>query len=702
MRLRFILTIARKELREALRDRRTIFMMVGLPILIYPLAIIGMSRLQESQEAEQSAKASRVAVWGEINPEIAARLKERKVEVVNWGHAPASLRESFASVQPPPQPPLRLDSDERKSAPKLPDAEWARAAQQVLLNREADAILLAWHGFTGRLESGEGAVASILFDAVRPASGKARDRVSDALRLYREELLDRRESQRGLGRGFTRGIEIRAQNVSPEKRTSASLLGTLLPYALIAFSVMSGFYAAIDVTAGEKERGTMQTLLCAPLHSIEIITGKFLAVFSISIIATVVNLISLSMTFSRIKLMPGVQMSVSLESSLLAFLLLIPIALMVTAIYLAIGAFARDFKDGQNYLTPVMLGMIMPLLVTMAPGVELNAHLAFVPIVNIALLIKSVFLGEWKADLIFLVLTSSFCYASLALMFAASVFERNNLLLGGKENAASLLDFGRRAGAKPTPALSIFAFAVVLVLAFYGSLLLEKQKLPVALSTIQYGFFLLPALGLAFAKGFDLRETLSFRTMSWRALAGALLIGLSGWAVASGIFIRLLPPPPSLVKSLERVLLMKEEQAPLALLLFLVALTPALCEETLFRGLIMSGFRRLGMWPAILISGLLFGLAHSSIYRLLPTFFLGVVFGYAVWKTGSIYAGMICHALNNGLMVLLARSKPLQEQLRFADSTYLPWEYVGAGALLLAAGIWLVSNARQDSSEVTA
>lgn len=701
MRLSTVFTIARKELREALRDRRTIFMMVGLPILIYPLAILGMSKLQESQQEAQTAKTSRVAIWGEIPPEIVNRMSaDKKVEALPWHRVPQSVRQGLedGTYSTPAPPPFSLDAGVRPRPRPLPDTEWAKAAQKVLLDRDADAIVIPWPGFTQKLADGEAGAVTILFDTVRPDSGEARDRVSDALRLHREELLKQRERSGSLKTGFTKGMEIWSQNVSPEKRTSANVLGMMLPYALITFSVMSGFYAAIDMTAGEKERGTMQTLLCAPLHSIEIISGKYLAVFTIALIATVVNLASLSMTFSRVKLLPGMQLTMSPESGLLAFLLLIPIVMTVTALYLAIGAFARDFKDGQNYLTPVLMGLILPLMVTMAPGVELNAHLAFVPIVNIALLIKTVFLNEWRADMIFLVLTSSFCYASLALMFAATVFERNNLLLGGKESAGSLLDFSRRRGARPTPAVSVFVFAVCLVLAFYGTVFLERQKMPITIGVIQYGFFLLPAVGLAWAKGYDFREALSFRPIPARGLLGAVLIGLSGWTFAAGVLVRLLPPPESLVRALEKVLLMDGRDASLGLTLFLVALTPAVCEETLFRGMILGGFRRMGMWPAIILSGFLFGIAHSSIYRLLPTFFLGVVFGLAVWKTGSIYAGMICHALNNGLMVMVARYRPLSESLRAKDSVYLPWEYVGIGCVALAAGIWLVMTSRDGEA----
>jgi sodium transport system permease protein len=241
-------------------------------------------------------------------------------------------------------------------------------------------------------------------------------------------------------------------------------------------------------------------------------------------------------------------------------------------------------------------------------------------------------------------------------------------------------------------------FAVVLVIAFYGSLALAKYSIPVMLAVVQYGFFLLPALALVAAKGYDWRGTLALRRLPWRGLLGAALIGLSGWAVASGVFVRLLPPPESLVKALEKILMMDDRSVPLWQVWLLMALTPALCEETLFRGLILSGFKRLGQWPALLLSGLLFGLAHASIYRLLPTFFLGVIFGYAVWKTGSLWAGVIAHALNNGLMGLLARSRETLEQFGLTGQKYLPWEYVAAGAALLALGIWLVRSSGQRES----
>ncbi|MBI5280904.1 MAG: CPBP family intramembrane metalloprotease [Candidatus Solibacter usitatus] len=698
--------IFRKELLEALRDRRTIFMMIGLPILLYPLLMIGMSRLQEGQEAAQTARASRVAVWGELPAELEARLlKPGKMELLGWKGAPQGIRDGLKAsrLDAPPTPPFDYDADDRPAKPpKLPDADWARAAQKAVLEREADAVVILWPRFEERMKGGDKAVASILYDSVRAESRKARDRVSDQLRLYRMDLQRERERQRGLPAGFALGVEIQSNNVASEQRKSGLLVGMLLPYMLILFSAMSGFYAAIDMTAGEKERGTMQTLLCAPVEALEIIGGKFLAVWSIAMIATVVNLLSLAMTFTRLKLLPGMEVSAPPSSYLVAFLMLIPISLMVNAVFLAVGAFAKDFKDGQNFLTPILMSLLAPLTVTMTPGIELNGYLAFVPVVNIALLIKGVFLGEWAADMLFLVLLSSLCYASIALVFAAHVFERNPVLLGGKEALSSVFDFSRRPGSRPTPGVSLLVFAAVLVLAFYGSLSLARFGLPVMLAVTQYGFFLAPVVLVIYLKGYDFTDTLNLRGLSWRGAAASVLIGVSAWTVAGGLLVRLLPPPESLQKAMERLLMLDDKPAPLWEAWLLVAITPALCEESLFRGLIMSGFRRLGKWPAILATGLLFGLAHASIYRLLPTLALGVVFGYTVWKTRSIVAGMICHALNNGLMATLARSKDLIEQMGLSGQKYVPWAIIAGGAVVLAAGLWLLKREGEDQAPTTA
>lgn len=704
MRLSIVLAIVRKELTESLRDRRTIFMTVLVPLLLYPALILMMSRLQESNEEQQKARTSNVAIWGAVTPAFESQLASTKhFSLKMWQGAAPELRTALESNRfsaPTPERASR-DSDQKPVDAKPVESEWLNAARKLILDRQTDAVLLVWPGFSERLAQGGLGTVTILYDSVRPDSKRASDRLKDELNIYRESLLATREQLKALDAGFTQGIDVHTTNVAPPQRRSGMVIGMMLPFMLIIFSVSSGFYPAVDVTAGEKERGTMQTLLCAPVHAIEIIAGKFLAVLSIALIACIVNLSSLGLTFSRIKMGSGAPMSLSPVQFLIAFAMLLPVLVAIIALFLAVGAFARDFKDGQSSLTPVLMLLIVPLTITMSPSIELDPWLCFVPIINIALLMKAVFVNEWKADQLFLVLLSSFGYAALALSFAARVFERNNILLGGKETVGGVLDFSRTPGSKPTPGVSVLLFVISLVMAFYGSLSLTHQSLPMQLLIVELGFFLLPAVALVQWKGYSMRDTFSMRVPHWRALLGCLLIGLSGWAVAS-LFIRLFPPPESLTKALERLVFLDDKPAPLWEAWLFIGLLPALCEETLFRGVVLSGFRRLGAAPAILLTALLFGFAHASIYRLLPTMFLGVLFGVVVWRTKSLAAGILCHMLNNGLAATMARSGDLMHRLGLSGLKFVPWHLTALAALVLLAGLALVWSApqAQDDSPV--
>jgi len=690
MRARIVWTIYRKEIIESLRDRRTLFMMVVVPILLYPLLMIGMSKLMESQSEAQEARTSRVSIWGTVPSSLVAEIEAKKrAKVEIWGGIPGPLKAEFEAG--------RLVAPESATKETAQETPVVTAARPLILNRRYDAVLVLWPGFEKQIEAGGLGSASLLYDSVRPDSITARRRIESAVNNFRRELLKQREAQNGLQAGFTTAVRVEAQNVAPTKRKSGFALGTMLPYFLIFITVMGGFYPALDLTAGEKERGTMQTLLCAPLRSTEIIAGKFFTVWSIGLIASLVNIASISATFARIK-MPGVEVSLSPGAFLLAFALLAPVSLMVTSIFLALGAFAKDFKEGQNYMTPVMMGLTIPMMITMAPGIELNGYLAFVPVVNIALLIKSLFVGEVHPDLVFLTLLASTMYAALAFLVATRVFERENVLLGGKVDLRSLFAFRRAEVQRPTPGFAFFGFALVLVLAFYGSLMLTRFGAAAQLVSVEFGFFLLPCLAFLALGRFPVRETLGLRMPPWRGLLASILLGAAAWTVASGVLVRLLPPPESLVRALEQILLLDHKPVPLWVLWLAIGVMPGVCEELFFRGFVMSGFRAWGKWPAILLAAFLFALAHASIYRLLPTLWLGIVFGYAVWKTRSVVCGVVAHALNNALMVTIARTPSLAEASGAKGAAALGWNLTVAGLAITAVALLLLRSIKEEDT----
>lgn len=700
MRLGIIWTILRKELLEALRDRRTLIRLILIPALLYPLFALGVSKLIGSETAAMAARPSRVAVWGRMPETFAGPLqKADRLDLVPWAGAPDDVRKGLeaGTLDPPPYPdPAEEEAKAEAEGPNKETPPWTEpenpvltAAREVVARREVDAVLVPWPSFNAAMEGDRQGPVSIYFDSVRPDSLAARNRVERAIIRARVEIRAEREARRGVPAGFSTPIEMLFRNVAPQSRRIGQLLGAMMPVTLILMSLLGAFLPAIDLTAGEKERGTMQTLLCAPVRPLEIIWGKFLAVWIIAMLTALTNVISLGFTTTRV--LPDV-VHVAPGVFGLTFLLLMPVSFLVSALFLALAVFARDYKDGQNAVMPAYLPLTLLAGVAALPVVELNPWTAFAPVLNVALLIKALFLGEVKTPLIFSTLLSSAIYAGLSLLLAARVFAREQVLLGGPDATRAVLGLERRRGGEPSAAFSLTVFGVIMVVFFYGSLLLEKLGIAAQVALTQYGVFFLPPVALVLAFGYSARETLALRLPPLRAMAGALLLGCSGLVVVAALILPLLPPPDALVKDLNRLVLL--DGAPLPLVLLVMAVTPALCEEILFRGMVFSGLQRMGPAVAIGVSSLLFGLAHGSLYRLLPTAFLGLGLGYARYCTGSIAPSMVIHALNNGIAVTFLYFQPTWSA-GVVEGERVPWSLGAAGIAVYAAGLALLTASRR-------
>jgi sodium transport system permease protein len=676
IRPRIVATIWKKEISETLRDRRTLFFTIVLPVLLYPMMMMGFSRLAESESEATLAKTSTVAVWGHIPPALERELASRpRLTIRRDFDVPDTLRAPLAEgrMEPPSSRPVdstdespRDPDDVRNETEELPNPVMA-AARDAVSSRRVDAVLVVW---------GRGENNSIYFDSVRSESELARTRVRRVLDAYARSLV-------------ARPFDVLVRDVAPPSRQAGRVIGRMLPFMLLMLCVIGGLYPAIDLTAGEKERGTMQTLMCAPVLPGEIIGGKFFAVWTLCIASAAANVVSLAATLTRILPVEGSSMPVG--TYVMAGLFLLPITLLMSALFLAVAVFAKDYKEGQSLLTPVYMAVTLPAMVTMLPTIELNAWTTFVPIINIALLIKSALVGEARVELVFLALTSSAIYAALALSLAVRVFQREQVLLGGRESMREIFAIEPGASRVPSPSFALVMFSVALVASFYGSLLLESRGFIVSLLVMQYGFFLLPVLAAILILRMNLRETLSLRLPRTIPLLAAAVLGLTAWTFASGVLIRIAPPPESLVRALERLVRLTDEGAPLWVIWLVVAITPAICEEVLFRGFILNGLRRLGAVPAIGISALLFGIAHASIYRLLPTFFLGVIFGLIVWRTGSLLSSIVAHALNNGLMATMTESEEVARIFGIhpgADA--LPWGPTLYGSFAALAALFML------------
>ena len=689
-----------------LRDRLTLLVVIALPLLVYPLLILGITKVTESQTATLQAQPSKIALWGESAAALTNWLARTNTILLQpWRGATDEVREGLLSgtLRPPTNSVAAVEGRSRRQRaadpPSDKDHPIVQAAGELVANRQVDAVLVLWPGLDKSLqEDGLGKV-SILYDSVRPSSSTARERLNFEFNAFRREQVVQREREHGLTEGFSRVLDVVVTNVAPPQRRQGEFVGSILPLLLIMLSVMGGLHPSIDLTAGEKDRGTMQTLLCAPLRSTEIVAGKFLAIWSICLLAALANTTSLAATLARVVSATGLPTAPPALYAL-TFLALLPVTFTVTAFFLAVAALARDAKDAGNFLGPALIVLTGPLAIVATPAAELTPVTAFLPVVNIGLLIKSVFIAEAKPDMAFLALFASGLYAMLALLFAARVFGREQVLVGGKDAVRAIFTIERPQNTAASPALGLTTFALSCVAGFYGSLFLQNLGVIPMVLGVQLGCFLAPPLLVALLFRLSWPRTFSLRLPDWRAILAAIVLGLSAWAVVGGVAVRLVPPPESLVRAIEKVLLLDGKPLSLPLLWLVIALTPAICEETMFRGLVLSGLRKWGKWPAVLTSAFLFALAHASIYRLLPTLLLGILLGLVVWRTGSILCGVVIHALNNGLMATMLHSPKMVSLLGLNEGSIIPWRVTLIGLGAFAIGLWILRFVPREDNDV--
>jgi sodium transport system permease protein len=211
----------------------------------------------------------------------------------------------------------------------------------------------------------------------------------------------------------------------------------LVPYFVIILSLTGAMYPAMDLTVGEKERGTIETILCSPISRISLVLGKFFLVLTASLATTALAIASMGLTLAAagkmVRDLPqvssmGLQFQVTPATVIWVFVMVVPLAILFSAALLAISVFAKSFKEAQSYLSPLTIVVIAPAIVSILPGVELNAGLALVPILNTSLVSKEIVSGTYHWNYIALIFGSSCVYAAAALWVAIRLFQREDVL----------------------------------------------------------------------------------------------------------------------------------------------------------------------------------------------------------------------------------------------------------------------------------
>ena len=650
-----VATIFRREVRDQIRDRRTLFMVFVLPLLLYPMLGIGVLQLSTAFEAKPRTV---VVVGAENLPAIPALLNPTR-EGFNPAlfSRPKDAERLHVRVEPANTPWLRPD-----------------AIRTGIQGGLADAVVTIPPDIQDKINAVGSVPMPIQYDSTDEASQITYLRVREVIERWRDAIVQSRLVRDGKSPEYTEPVAINGEDVAPEGEAGGSIWGRLFPFLLVIMALTGAFYPAIDLCAGEKERGTMETLLLSPASRTEIVLGKFLTVMLASITTALLNLVSMGLTGVQIASQvanmgpgrSGARMAAVLappqaSSYFWMMLLLIPLAAFFSALCVALAVLARSMKEGQYYMTPLYLVSLPLILVTMAPEVSLDRFFSLVPITGAALLLKSLILGDFTTARIYFipVLLMTLLYAGLALRWAVDLFQREDVIFRESEVFDPRLWFRQLIRDKePTPGAgsALFCFALMISLAWFVAQATAGKTSVLGGMVIGHLLFVFgpPALFAVLLTSDPIR-TLRLRRPRWGDLIlAALLAAAINPAVRElGVAVGHWFPASETVKAKLAELMGQTPNLGLSLLVF--ALMPAITEEVAFRGYILSGLeRRYRPFTAILLSALLFAFLHVLL-SLFQQFFgaaiLGVVLGLIAYRTGSLWPGVVFHFVNNALGV---------------------------------------------------
>jgi sodium transport system permease protein len=674
-----------REMRDQLRDRRTLILIAVLPLLLYPL--MGMTFFQLSQFLRH--EAAKVQIVG------AEQLAGRK-----W-LPPLLGKEEF-------DPTLFDDPIERKNLQLVPVEATAATAQHrppldaarlALADGKVHVVLYFPEGFGERLQAARQALLEraehpefvteddlpepqMYYNSANEKSRIAQLRVDRVLNRWRTSVMQTNLRDSNVPLTAARPFELKPQDVAQKQQRHAAMWSKVLPFLLFLWALTGAFYPAVDVCAGEKERGTLETLLTSPAQRREIAWGKLLTVMTFSIITALMNLGSLGLTglfvlqqLNHVKEFSGENMLSlpSLSAMVWLSVALLPVAALFSALCLAFAAFARSTKEGQYYLMPLLV-VIMPLMfLTMSPGVELNLGNSLIPVTGVVLLLRALIEGQYWQALPFVVpvvgVTLICCL--LAIRWVEELFNRESVLFRESERLELgrwLVHLVRDRGETPTFAQSLLCVALILVVQFFVNLALSARSsaglnftfLAQTVFISQVVCIALPAALMTLLFTRNPRKSLlldRWPKLSQVGVAALMAVLLFPVGQQFSVWVQQLYPFTPEVAEQAQSISSALAQAPYWWLPFvLMAILPAFCEEIAFRGFVLSGLRHLGhKWWAIGISAIAFGMVHFFLQQKISAAVVGVVLAYLAVQMGSLVPAMVFHALYNSLALAAER-----------------------------------------------
>ncbi len=666
MNFKKVLTIYKKELVEMLRDKRTLFTTILLPVILYPLIFVGFSSLMSRQTVKLEEKGATIAVADSVNNPMSKAIIDELNKIKYFRYIP-----------------------------------YTPASEQKYKDKDINSIIIISDSLS---TSGTRFYKmSVKFDKSSEQGQMMIGKLDKAVLAAEQGIVKTELSNRNIDPQLVDIVKLREIDTSTAQKKMGMILGMILPYLLIMLLISGAAVVAADLVAGEKERHTLETLLVSAAHRNEIVLGKYLTIITIALINVLVNLVSLFFSAKYMASQGGLQtagVKMPLEGFVVLFLALIPLATLFAAILLSISTFSRNMKEARSYEQPILTVSMLLAMVSFFPAFELNNLMALIPIINISLLFKAVMIGEYQISHLLITIGSTLVLDVLAIWGTIKLFNSESILFRTDDDS-SIKTVKKNKGTFFTPYYGVIYYVVALIVLFYLGSYLQGQDLGKGLLYTQLLIILFPVLLTLRILKLDQKITLRLQAprvkeivlIPFIAIPAAVLVSL-----LSQVINQLFPFPKEYLEQISKLFQMK---MPVWQQFLIIAVAPGVCEEVLFRGFLMRFFEKNGKIAAVIISAFLFALFHLDPFRFLPVLLLGFLLGYLTIRSGSIYNSMLSHAINNGFalfVTVFAGSKFMKLFFTKADNLKY-WVFIPA-LLIFALSIYSFHRITAEKEQI--
>lgn len=641
-----VLVVYRKEILDIMRDRRTIIINVVIPLLLYPLLFIGLSGLTSRQMKKIEDQGALVYIDDQVKNEYSQAI-----------------------------------SDSIRSLPKYQFYEQTTNWQRLYDEQILQAVTVIKD--TLNADGTKYYLTRTFYDGTREKSDMAFKKIDEKINAAKKKIIQNELEIHSVPAQLMDFVAVEAQNTAGSEKMIGFLMSKMLPYLLIVITLSGALTVSTDLVAGEKEKGTLETILVSGAQRIDLILGKYLTIITASIVTLLLNVVSLSISIQQtLKMAGGIGMnlpSLPVNKFGLIIIAMLPLITLFSALLLSISTFSRNIKEARSLESPLLTISMVISMITLLPGMQIGVGTALIPIVNVALLFKAIFLDEMQWLHFWITTGSTLVLDGFAIALCINLFNREGVLFRSAETKKIFVKKGKNNLFEPQVAFVVFI--VLFLLLFYVGQRWQIKNLEKGLIQTQLLLILLPAFLLARFSGKNAKALLTLDKFDAKAVITGVLAFIPLLLAISGIsrLIDVFFPLPANYLEFFTNLLGGEKERSLINSLLLIGILPGVCEELLFRGYFLNSFKKMGPYAAIILSAVLFAVFHMDMYRLLPVLLLGLWFGYLAYTSRSIYPTMLAHALNNSAAVAVGYFSTVK-LCKYLETP--PWYLHVAGAVI--------------------